>query len=99
MDLSQRLAGNLLQLELDEQQIGVFVRDHVCACGADLLPKLSPHRMWSAECPNCGQIAETGYQKRSQAEHNKSRVLATLGDLKPKRDPRDPDTVLKELGF
>ena len=100
--LQDRLSDsqNILRLQLTETEVGLFIRDNVCAnCQGDLLTKHAPQRTWLIVCPKCGQVPIGGYIPRYQGTKIEQDKANTLMDLGTAKEPREEDTILNELGF
>ena len=103
MDLEDRLKdGNQLDVILmNEDEILVFLRDRRCGlCGSHLLAHFEEGRKWSAYCPR-GHGHMTAFSHISREDGQKLRQSEIDGRhlMREKPEPRDEDTIKKELGF
>lgn len=92
---------NLLDpLIFSDTEASKFVRDNVCAtCRGALSLKPYGHRQWKAYCPHCGDVYEHNTMTKAQAERAEAGELFGERELREDKPPRNPDDILKELGF
>lgn len=93
--------GNLLDpLTFEEGEIDQFVRDNSCGfCGGHLFAKHAPGRKYTAHCPEHGVMR--GHSSVSKYKSTKAKQHEQEGkrELREDAEPRDEETILKELGF
>jgi len=93
--------GNILTpLSFVENEIDIFVRDNSCGlCGGHLYAKHAPDRKYTAHCPEHGVVMEHTKTSKYNAEKTKQGVIDGKHELRESDEPRDEETILKELGI
>jgi hypothetical protein len=93
--------GNLLEpLTFDEGEIDLFVRDNKCGlCGSHLFAKHAPDRKYTAHCPEHSAVTEHSHTSGYKADQANQSVIDGRHELRELDEPRDSDTILKELGY
>lgn len=89
-------------LEFDEQEIGKFLRDHVCAiCRRHLISRHAPNRMYNVHCVTHGVIMSHNAIHRAQAEQAEINERMGLLELRQAKqtERRSAEEILADLGF
>jgi hypothetical protein len=101
-DLSERLTGDNLiaPLLFEEGAIDLFIRDNSCGfCGGHLFSMHAPDRLYTANCPEHGEVYEHTHTSLFNAEEVKRNARVGKVELSQPETPRPEAEILKELGF
>jgi hypothetical protein len=100
--MSRFTDGNLLApLVFTEGEIANFLKRNRCAmCGGALASKPADNRTWNAFCPVCEQpIMAHNYITIYVADQVKQGELAGGREMRQEAKPRDPEEILKDIGY
>jgi hypothetical protein len=91
--------NNLLEpLVFGDDEIGKFLRHHVCWCRGHLVKFPTDDRRWTAACLVHGSICAHNHQRREQAEANQQSETLTARQLRLIQRRSEAD-ILRDLGF
>ena len=99
--MTDLMKGNILApLTFVEGEIGLFIRDNSCGlCGGHLFTKHAPGRKYTAHCPEHGVVMSHTHTSKYKADKAKQGVIDGKHELRDDPEPRDEETILRELGF
>ena len=94
-------SGNILEpIAFVEGEIDLFIRGNSCGlCGGHLYAKHAPGRKYTAHCPEHGVMRGHTSVSKHKAAKAKQGVIDGKHELREIDEPRDEETILKELGF
>ncbi len=101
-DLQERLTGdNLLDpLTFPEGEIDLFIRDNKCGfCGGYLFKMFAEDRLYTAHCPEHGEVYEHTKTTVFVAEEVERNARVAKNELRQPKEPRSEAVIMKELGF
>ena len=102
IDLSERLTGsNLIEpLLFEEGEIDLFIRDNKCGfCGGYLFKMFAEDRLYTANCPEHGEVYEHTHTSKYKADEVKREIRVAKNELSQPEKPRPEAEILEELGF